>query len=91
MKNDPMLSAKIDDAMTDFARHLPDADKCFHSTIINEIQVEQKKIIFKAQKRKGNSGMCWDIRYKTVGADGEVTQEKVKSINNNSHKQKKAQ
>lgn len=69
MKNNQQISDKIIDALSDFANHLPDADKCFHSTIIDEIQVEQKKIVLMAQKRKGNKGMCWDIRYKATAAD----------------------
>jgi hypothetical protein len=69
MKNDQQISDEIIDAMSDFANHLPDADKSFHSTIIDEIHVEQKKIILMAQKRKGNNGMCWDIRYKATTAD----------------------
>lgn len=68
MKNDQKLSEKIHDAMSDFVNHLPDADKCFHSTITDEIEVDQRKIIFKAQKRKGNNGMCWDIKYRAIAA-----------------------
>lgn len=73
MKNDQKISDKIIDAMSDFANQLPDADKSFHSTIIDEIQVEQKKIILMAQKRKGNNGMCWDIKYKAHAADQSST------------------
>lgn len=69
MKNDQKIAAKIHDAMNDFIDHLPDAARCFPSTIINEILVEENKIIFLAQKRKGINGMCWEIRYKAIAAD----------------------
>ena len=69
MKNHKTIPPEVSDAMNHFAKRLPDPDKSFNSTIKDEILVNQKKVTFMAQKRKGEKGMCWDIRYQISISD----------------------
>lgn len=64
MKDSKRLPEDLSDAMNHFLKKLPDPDKSFHSTIKDEVNLEEKKITFMAQKKKGEKGMCWDVRYK---------------------------
>lgn len=64
MKNENIISEKLTSAMSDFIKQLPDAERSFHSTIMDEILLDHKKITFRAQKTKGRKGMCWNINYK---------------------------
>jgi len=64
MKNGKKVPADLSDALSVFTGTLPDPDKCYHSTIKDEVSVNDQKITFFAQKTKGEKGMCWDIRYK---------------------------
>ena len=64
MKNGRNLPDDLSDAMSVFTERLPDPDKCYDSTIKDEISLKDQKITFLAQKKKGAQGMCWDIRYK---------------------------
>ena len=69
MKNHKTIPGDVSDAMNVFVEKLPDPDKSFDSTIKDEILVNHQKITFMAQKRKGEKGMCWDIRYKVSISD----------------------
>lgn len=64
MKNIKRYPEDLSDAMNHFVKKLPDPDKSFDSTIKDEISMEEKKVTFMAQKKKGEKGMCWDIHYK---------------------------
>lgn len=64
MKSIQTLPEDLSDAMNHFVGQLPDPDKSFYSTIRDEISVAEKKVTFMAQKKKGEKGLCWDIRYK---------------------------
>ena len=64
MKNENTISEKLTRAISDFVKQLPDADRSFHSTIMDEVQLDQSKITLRAQKTKGRKGMCWDVHYK---------------------------
>lgn len=64
MKSIKTLPEDLSDAMNHFLRKLPDPHRSFYSTIKDEISVAEKKVTFMAQKKKGEKGMCWDIRYK---------------------------
>jgi len=50
-------------ALQKFSKELPDAKICDISTIQREMIIEDEKIIFLAQKAKGNTGMTWRITY----------------------------
>jgi hypothetical protein len=64
MKSINTLPEDLSDAMNHFVKKLPDPSKSFYSTIRDEIAVDERKITFMAQKKKGEKGMCWDIRYR---------------------------
>jgi hypothetical protein len=63
------LSEELTNAMNEFVRQLPDADKSFHSTIRNGIILDHRRVTFMAQKTKGQRGMCWNINYKAYPVD----------------------
>ena len=64
MKNRKNIPEDLSDAINVFEKRLPDPDKCFDSTIKDEVSINDRKITFFAQKTKGEKGMRWDIRYK---------------------------
>lgn len=69
MKNHETIPGDLSDAINVFVKKLPDPDKSFDSTIKDEIFLNDHKITFMPQKRKGQKGMCWDIRYKATITD----------------------
>jgi hypothetical protein len=69
MKSKKDIPPEIVRIMNDFVQGLPEASKCFNSTIEDEITLDDKKIKLMAQKKKGTNGLCWNIDYKTILAD----------------------
>ncbi|WP_423149456.1 hypothetical protein [Rubrolithibacter danxiaensis] len=63
MENLKIINGNLSEVMAVFLQELPDPARSNESTIKDEYILNNKKVVFQAQKKKGPHGMCWNINY----------------------------
>ena len=60
-KNVPKSKLELSETINFILKNLPDPKDNSISTIKDELLINDTKIMYLAQKRKGSNGFCWNI------------------------------